>query len=69
MIYEYKSSNGYVGKMYQGARRGCTSVSIRDSSGKEVFHTGFSTCKTYEDLKKQVDNFPEFLELLTRRTT
>jgi len=65
MIYEYTSPNGYKGRMYQGARPGCTSVSIRDKNGKEVFHTGFSNCKTFQDLKDEVDDFPEFLKRLT----
>lgn len=64
MIYEYKSPNGYTGRMYQGARPDCTSVSIKDSNGKEVFHSGFSNCKTFDDLKNEVDDFPEFRKIL-----
>lgn len=65
MTYEYTSPNGYTGKMYQGARPGCTTVSIRNASGREVYHTGFSNCKSFEDLKNEVDEFPEFLRTIS----
>lgn len=59
---EYKSNNGYTGRMY-----GNSSLSIFEtSSGKEVFHTGFRSCNNLKELQKQVDGFPEFLAALNR---
>lgn len=58
---EYKSENGYTGVMY-----GKSSFAIYDKDGKKVFHTGSRAFNTEEKLKKQVDKFPEFLEMLKR---
>lgn len=56
---EYQSENGYKGILY-----GRSSFSIRDKNGKEVFHTGFRKINTYEELVKEVEEFPKFLEIL-----
>ena len=58
----YTSENGYTGVMY-----GKSSFAIYDKDGKEVLHTGSRAFNTEEELKKQVDGFPEFLEMLKRR--
>ena len=59
---EYRSTNGYTGRMY-----GKSSLSIFETdSGKEVFHTGFRKCNNLKDLRKQVDEFPEFLDAISR---
>ena len=56
---EYTSQNGYRGVLY-----GKSSMSIYGPNGKEVIHTGHRTPNTLEELKKQVDEMPEFMELL-----
>ena len=56
---EYQSENGYKGILY-----GRSSFSIRDKDGKEVFHTGFRKINTYEELVKEVEEFPEFIRIL-----
>jgi hypothetical protein len=61
-IIKYTSENGYTGVMY-----GKSSFAIYDKDGKEVLHTGSRAFNTEEELKKQVDGFPEFLEMLKRR--
>ena len=59
---EYRSTNGYTGRMY-----GKSSLSIFETdSGKEVFHTGFRKCNNLKDLRKQVEEFPKFLDAISR---
>ena len=59
---EYRSTNGYTGRMY-----GKSSLSIYETaSGKEVFHTGFRKCNNLKDLRKQVEEFPKFLAAISR---
>ena len=60
---EYRSNNGYTGKMY-----GKSSLSIYETaSRKEVFHTGFRRCNNLKELQEQVDEFPIFLDALSRK--
>lgn len=56
---KYTSPNGYTGVM-----GGVSSMAVYDKNGKEVFHTGFRNIDTEEELKKYVDGFPEFREML-----
>ena len=58
---EYTSENGYRGIPY-----GKSSYAVYNRLGKEVFHTGFRAINSYKELKKQVDEFPKFLEMLGR---
>ena len=60
---EYTSPLGYHGVFY-----GKSSYAIYDKRGIEVFHTGFRAINTYKELKEQVDEFPEFLKILRRKT-
>ena len=60
-MMKYTSPNGYTGILY-----GKSSFSIKDSSGKEVFHTGSRNINTMEELKKQVDEHPAFIKMLSR---
>lgn len=57
---EYTSPNGYRGVLY-----GKSSMSIYGPNGREVIHTGHRTPNTLEELTKQVDSMPEFMEMLT----
>lgn len=59
---EYKSNNGYTGRMY-----GKSSLSIFETaSRKEVFHTGFRRCNNLKELRKQVEEFPKLLNAISR---
>ena len=59
---EYKSNNGYTGRVY-----GKSSLSIYESeSGEVVFHTGFRKCNNMKELRKQVEEFPKFLNAISR---
>ena len=58
-MMEYTSPEGYTGQLY-GEKR----YRIIDQYGKEVFHTGFTNIKTFEELKKNVDGFPAFRDRL-----
>ena len=58
-VIEYKSKNGYLGKLY-----GVSSFSIYAPDGHEVFHTGSRNINTFDELKEQVNEFPQFLEIL-----
>ena len=59
---EYKALNGYRGKIY-----GESSLAIYNKQGNMIFHTGFRTPNTFEELKEQVNNFDEFLKILERK--
>ena len=61
-VIEYKSENGYTGKLY-----GKSSLSIYNSIGREVMHTCFRTINTLEELKLEVEKFPEFLRVLSNK--
>lgn len=57
---EYTSDNGYKGVLY-----GESSFAIYEvESGECKLHTGFRTINTYDELVKQVENFPSFYESL-----
>ena len=60
---KYTSPNGFTGVMY-----GVSSMLIYDKDGHEVFHTGFRSIHTEEELKKFVDGFPEWMENLRKLT-
>ena len=55
----YTSPNGYTGTLY-----GFSSISIKDKNGREVFHSHSRSANTPAELKKQVDEFPEFIKML-----
>ena len=56
----YTSDNGYTGKLY-----GKTSMVIFETkTGEERLHTGFRRTNTLEELKEQVEDFPNFLKSL-----
>lgn len=54
MKIEYTSSNGYRGVLY-----GTSSMSIYDSTGTEVLHTGSRVVNNLEELKTVVEQMPE----------
>ena len=58
---EYKSVNQYKGILY-----GRRSLSVVSPEGVKVFHTGFRTINTYDELVKFVDDYPETIEILRR---
>lgn len=56
----YTSKNGYTGVLF-----GKSEYSIYDKNGKAVFHTGSRAFNSHDELVKQVDEFPQFIKLLT----
>lgn len=61
---EYTSDNGYKGVLY-----GERSFAIYEvESGKCKLHTGFRNINTYDELVKQVEDFPRFIEWLGTAT-
>lgn len=58
-VIHYTSPNGYSGSLY-----GRSSMSIFDPKGNEVLHTGSRTANTLEELKKNVDSYPEYWKKL-----
>lgn len=56
---EYISDNGYTGRIYGKSLL----VIYETASGKEVFHTGFRKCNSFEELQKQVEEFPKLLAI------
>lgn len=61
---EYTSDNGYKGVLY-----GESSFAIYEvESGKCKLHTGFRNINTYDELVKQVEDFPRFIEWLGTAT-
>lgn len=61
LFVEYTSENGYSGKMY-----GESSFSVYGPDGKECTHSGSRNFDTFEELKEIVDEYPEFLEMLSK---
>lgn len=59
ITYTYRSTNGYSGILRVGR-----SLSIYDSDFNEVLHTLHPKPKNYNELKEQVDRFPEFINIL-----
>lgn len=53
MAISYESKNGYKGILY-----GESSIVIYDPDGKLVFQTGCRTINTEEELKAEVDSWP-----------
>lgn len=58
---KYTSDNGYTGVMY-----GVSSFAIFDKDGNEVMHTGSRAFNTYDELVKQVNEYPEFIKILRK---
>lgn len=61
-MLEYTSENGYTGQLYGGGI-----YRIIDPYGKEVFCANHSFIMTEEELKKDVDGFPEFVERINKQ--
>ena len=64
----YKSDNGYTGTFKEGNFCGFKhyDLTIFDPEGKFVFHATYTEPITYDDLKDEVDNYPEFLKELQK---
>lgn len=56
---EYTGDNGFKGVLY-----GKSSFSIYNKNGLEVFHTVSRKINSYEELIKEVEQFPRFLKLM-----
>ena len=61
-IHKYRSKNGYTGVFKKDSN--IKELTVYDIKGKEVFHTFSSTVKNMSDLKRQVEDFPEFLKTI-----
>lgn len=62
----YTSENGYTGTMKKGNFFGMEhwDFTVCNQSGKMVFHATLSSPYSEEELKNEVDEFPETLEML-----
>jgi len=60
--FVYKSDNGYTGVLRPGR-----SFSIYDPNGREVLHTSSPAFRTCDELVKQVDDFPHWLDVMFNR--
>lgn len=62
----YKSDNGYTGVMEKEIFLGYEhyDLMIYDIDNNMVFHTSYEEPLTLEELKDEVDGFPEFQNLL-----
>jgi hypothetical protein len=58
-VIKYESENGYRG-ILEGIE-----LTVSDRKGKMRFHTCASNCRTEKDLKQFVDEFPEFLKMMS----
>lgn len=61
MKIEYTSPNDYRGVLY-----GTSSMSIYDSTGTEVLHTGSRVVNNLEELKTVVEQMPELSKQLEK---
>ena len=69
MKVEYKSLNGFAGTMFPDEFMGIKQfdLCVRDTKTKRLmYHATLEKPMTYEEVKKFVDDFPEFLEKLCR---
>ena len=55
----YASENGYAGVLY-----GKSGYAVYDKDGHRVFHTGFRTINTMDELVEQIEEMPDFLKML-----
>lgn len=55
----YTHPNGYTGLLY-----GKSSLVVQNSEERDVFHTGFRNINTLDELKKWLEDFPKFMEML-----
>lgn len=55
----YTSDKGYIGTLY-----GTSSLSVRNSDGEELFHTGSRNIHTFSELVAFVNSFPDFYETI-----
>lgn len=58
-IIRYESENGYRG-ILEGIE-----MTVVDARSRLRFHTFASSCRTEKDLKQFVDDFPEFLKMMS----
>lgn len=70
MMMKYTSDNGYTGTLSKGNFLGMKhwDYTVYDESGQMVFHAALSEPYTEDQLEKEVDEFPDFLELLRSRS-
>lgn len=63
----YKSENGYTGIMEKGNFMGFKhwDLSILDKNGRLAYHATLSDPMPHKDFKREVDDFPLTLEVLT----
>ncbi len=59
MVREYKSDNGYTGKIY-----GESTFEVRDRTGKIIYRTKERTFHTFKQLVQHVETFPEYLRIM-----
>ena len=66
---KYSSPNGYTGYCSKGNFMGFKhwDFTIVDKEGDMVFHATRTADMTLDELKEQVDSFPEFRDMLSRR--
>ena len=58
-VMRYMSADGYRGTLIG------RDLTIVDGYGRMMFHTSAAGIRTMQELKKFVDEFPEFLEVMT----
>lgn len=63
----YKSENGYIGIMEKGRFLGFKhwDLIIMDKDAKPVYHATLTHPMPHKDFKREVDDFPLTLEVLT----
>ena len=69
MKVEYKSLNGFTGTMFPDEFMGFKhyDLCVHDTKTKRLmYHATLEKPMTYEEVKKFVDEFPDFLEDLCR---
>ena len=64
--FTYDSPNGYHGRVFHRQGTDVWTLSIFDKNWREVLHSYRGNAKSREQLKEQVDGFPDFLRTLDR---
>lgn len=61
-MIKVKHPNGYEGVLY-----GKTCMAIYNPQGRECLHTGFRNIDTEQELYKQLEDMPRFMEMFGNR--
>lgn len=69
-VKQYSSSNGYTGRIYPDNFFGFEHYDLEifeTESGKVMYHATRESDMSFEELKQEVEEFPDFYKAITNR--